>query len=124
MSFPKLLLTILCLAWSIAYPTQIAIVTVKNPAAAPWDPDSVRKGITGSEEAVIYISEQLAQLGYQVSVYGDPPPKSVHSLPEANPRFLNLTQFDGKTKFDIAIAWRFPQLGPIFKNHAPKVYFW
>ena len=38
-----------------------------------WGPSSIEKGVGGSEEAAIYLSRQLAALGYCVRVYGNPP---------------------------------------------------
>ena len=37
-----------------------------------WSPASIEKGVGGSEEAAIYLSRQLAALGYCVRVYGNP----------------------------------------------------
>ena len=34
-----------------------------------WSPVSIDKGIGGSEEAVIYLSQELAHLGYEVTVF-------------------------------------------------------
>jgi hypothetical protein len=34
-----------------------------------WSPLSVNKGIGGSEEAIIYLSQELVNLGYQVTVF-------------------------------------------------------
>ena len=34
-----------------------------------WSPRSVNQGIGGSEEAVIYLSRELAKLGYEVTVF-------------------------------------------------------
>ncbi len=34
-----------------------------------WAPPSVERGIAGSEEAVIYLSQELVKLGYQVTVF-------------------------------------------------------
>jgi glycosyltransferase involved in cell wall biosynthesis len=101
----------------------IGIFTYRHPLAARWDPDSIRSGITGSEEAVIYISKELASLGYQVTVFGSPPPSSVHSLPEANPRFISQTILPA-TKLDIGISWRMPELAAHFRNFAKTVYLW
>src|SRR5579872_4455625 len=66
----------------------IGIFTCK--VGGPWDPESIRSGITGSEEAVIYISQKLADLGYQVEVLGSPPKDSPHSRKEANPRYIDI----------------------------------
>lgn len=40
-----------------------------------WGPSSVRKGkgVGGSEEAVIYITRELAAMGHRVEVYAEPP---------------------------------------------------
>ncbi|CAM9978581.1 unnamed protein product, partial [Sphacelaria rigidula] len=37
-----------------------------------WGPSSLGKGLGGSEEVVIYVSRELARLGYWVEVYADP----------------------------------------------------
>ncbi|CAM9627826.1 unnamed protein product, partial [Choristocarpus tenellus] len=39
-----------------------------------WGPSSVGKGLGGSEESVVFISRELAHLGYWVEVYADPSP--------------------------------------------------
>lgn len=105
----------------------IGIFTYIVPESDPWDPDSIIKGITGSEEAVIYISQQLALLGYQVIIFGNPPKDSCHSLPTANPRFVSLDyplNFPNSPKFDIAISWRLPWNAQELKKRAHHVYFW
>lgn len=89
----------------------------------PWDPDSVNSGVTGSEEAVIYMSKSLANLGYEVTVLGYPPKGSNYSIEEANPRFVPLS-FMPKKPFDIAISWRMPWKGEELKKLASKVYLW
>ncbi|EHJ11445.1 hypothetical protein CWATWH0003_3817t4, partial [Crocosphaera watsonii WH 0003] len=33
-----------------------------------WAYPSIKKGIGGSEEAIIYLSQELVRLGYQVTV--------------------------------------------------------
>lgn len=102
---------------------SIVIVTYKVAGAAPWDPDSIKSGITGSEEAVIYMSQHLAQLGYLVTVLADPPKNSPHSTPESNPRFLD-TNSCKETTFDIGIAWRMPWSAEAIKKYARTVYLW
>jgi len=101
----------------------IGIFTFNHPATGNWDPDSIQSGITGSEEAVIYLSKELAKLGYDVFVSGNPAPFSPHSLATKNPRFVK-TPYDDGTFFDIGIAWRMPQCGAALKKRARKVYFW
>lgn len=88
-----------------------------------WDPESIYTGITGSEEAVIYISQKLSKLGYRVTVFGNPPETSPHSTPNMNPRFIKLERAH-LSKMDIAISWRMPEIAEALRNHADKVYFW
>lgn len=104
-------------------PKSIGIFTYKVYGATAWDPDSVKTGITGSEEAVILIGQKLASLGYQVTVFGDPPVNSPYSQPSANPRYVQ-THFDDGAKFDIAVSWRSPERAMELKRRANKVYFW
>ncbi|MBS0656388.1 MAG: hypothetical protein JSR46_11475 [Verrucomicrobia bacterium] len=90
--------------------------------SVPWDPDSTKTGITGSEEAVIYISQELVNLGYRVTVLGNPPEYSLHSIPDANPRYVHTSNCDDQ--FDIAISWRSPQNARYLKTRAEHVYLW
>lgn len=89
----------------------------------PWDADSIISGITGSEEAVIYLSQELAKFDYKVVIFADPPSNSPHTLPEANPRYVPLNADDGM-KFDIAVAWRMPDAIDRLKSRAQHVYYW
>jgi glycosyltransferase involved in cell wall biosynthesis len=101
----------------------VGIVTYKVPALKPWDPDTIKRGITGSEEAVIYVSQKLADLGYQVVVFADPPAGSVHSAPDANPRFVSLDLIH-QIPIDIAVSWRMPGISRDLRRLAKKVYLW
>jgi glycosyltransferase involved in cell wall biosynthesis len=101
----------------------IGIFTYKVHGMKQWDPDSITSGITGSEEAVIYMSQKLAKLGYKVYVFGNPPENSSHSLPEANPRYVDVL-FDVGEILDIGIAWRTPKNATTLKKKARKVYLW
>lgn len=102
---------------------SIGIYTHEVTGSEPWDPDRVKSGICGSEESVIYMSEQLAKLNYKVVVFGNPPVNSPHSVPEANPRYLKETIHD-ENGFDIAIAWRWPEIGELLRKRANKVFLW
>ena len=102
-------------------PKTVGIFTYKVQGMPAWDPDSIKTGINGSEEAVIYMSQALARLGYKVLVFGDPPKDSLYSLPEANPRFVALNT---TLPLDIAISWRMPHEARRLKKLAQKVYLW
>ncbi len=100
----------------------IGIFTGKIQGVKPWDPESIESGITGSEEAVIYMSQSLAKIGYQVIVIGNPPKSSSYKSPQANPRYIdNTTQLP---PLDIAISWRMPEAAKSLRRVASKVYLW
>ncbi len=101
----------------------IGIVTYKVSALEPWDPDTLQKGITESEEAVIFVSQKLAKLGFKVIVFADPPKGSLHSTIDANPRYVNLGLIH-QIPLDIAISWRMPLIGGDLRRMAKKVYLW
>lgn len=104
---------------------RIGIFTFQVPGVDSWDPDSIHSGITGSEEAVIYMSQELASLSCEVVVFGDPPLNSIHSIPSANPRFVS-QDFALSEPLDVAVAWRSLQIARILKERgiAKKVYLW
>jgi glycosyltransferase involved in cell wall biosynthesis len=102
---------------------SIGIFTFTLKTVGQWDPDSVLSGIGGSEEAVIYLSSRLAELGYRVYVFGTPPNHSRFSLPESNPRYVDL-QFNDFPFLDAAIAWRRPRMVHQLKKCAKKVFLW
>ena len=101
----------------------VAFYAARVEGLKPWDPDSIKTGINGSEEAVIYMAQKLANLGYKVTVLGDPPKDSPHSKESANPRFIALED-KNLAYTDVAISCRMPRLGPLLKNWAKKVYLW
>jgi glycosyltransferase involved in cell wall biosynthesis len=101
----------------------VGIMTYRVPSLKPWDPDTIRTGITGSEEAVIYISQKLAKLGLKVTVFADPPKGSIHSHPNANPRFVNL-EFQPQKPLDAVVSWRMPHIGHSLRRLGRRVYFW
>lgn len=103
--------------------TSIAIFTGHVEGVGPWDPRNISSGITGSEEAVIYLSKELALLGFRVTVFGDPPLDSPYSSIESNPRYVS-RQEPILEKFDIGISWRMPHLGKILHSFARRVYLW
>lgn len=72
-----------------------------------WAYPSIFKGIGGSEEAVINMSEQLTTLGYKVTVYNH----CGSMRGEYNGvEYLPFYHFDSRDRFDKLIAWRTPGL--------------
>lgn len=48
-----------------------SIVFFCGQSSEPWGPDTLSKGMGGSEEAIVYLSRELARLGWQVTVFND-----------------------------------------------------
>jgi glycosyltransferase involved in cell wall biosynthesis len=104
-----------------ASPKTVSIFTYRSPTG-DWDPDKVKTGLTGSEEAVVYMSQELANLGYDVTVYANIPPSSPYSTSKSNPRFIEIGS--RTTHCDIGISWRMPFSGSLLKSIAQKAYLW
>ena len=73
-----------------------------------WNPDTARvSGVSGSEEAVIHISELLSKKGYDVTVYANmgEEPKKYNDV-----QWKPFWEFNYKDAHDTLIAWRHPVL--------------
>lgn len=91
-----------------------------GPGFEKWSPKNVAQGIGGSEEAVIYLTRELAKLGWKVTVFGDPQDEAgVYD----GVNFAPYYEVNWNDNFNILISWR--QLGlfdlPI---KAKKAYLW
>ncbi len=67
-----------------------------------WDSTSLDKGIGGSETAIIRLSEKWTEMGYKVTVYGDPYTKGEQN----GVTYLPWYYFNYKDSFNIFIQWR------------------
>lgn len=113
---------------------SIAIVCGSS-ALGHWGPWSLKEGIGGSEEAVIQLSRQLADLGWRVVIYATPGTKAgvdagylgqptvVGGKNNWQPVWRHYWEFNAKDQFDVLVGWRNPQ---IFDNKfaARKKYLW
>ena len=117
------LLLFWCTHLSSAEAKTIGIFTLNIPGSKTWDPESIHTGITGSEEAIIYMSEQLAKLGYKVTVLCNPPANSPYSSSDSNPRYVSLASPE-LHHFDIGISWRMPKDAKRIGQYASQVYLW
>lgn len=73
-----------------------------------WGPHTLDKGMGGSEEAIVYLTRELAKLGWSITVYG-----SVNRAvddPGDHPTviYLPAEEFDRRDKFNVFIGWRAP----------------
>lgn len=91
-----------------------------GPHFEQWSWKSSSKGIGGSEEAVIRMSEELVKLGWSVTVYGDPrEDEGVHE----GVNWLPYYHVNWNDQFNILISWR--QIGMFDMNiKAKKTFLW
>jgi glycosyltransferase involved in cell wall biosynthesis len=101
----------------------LAIFTYEDSRQSYWDKTSLLSGVTGSEEAIIYMADELAALGYQVTIFANPAPDSPLTDSKFNPRYVNV-KYDDETIYDVGIVWRQPYAGHEFKKKAKEVYLW
>lgn len=80
---------------------EIAIVC--GPGFEEWSPNSLEKGLGGSEEAVVHLSRELTELGWKVTVYANPgSEQGEHDGVNYVPWF----EFNHQDKFNAIILWR------------------
>lgn len=82
-----------------------------GPHFEKWDANSLKKGIGGSETAVIQLAKEWTKKGYKVTVYGDPAKKGEID----GVMYLPWYYFCRADKFNIFIQWRNPALGRVVK---------
>jgi hypothetical protein len=79
-----------------------------------WGPNTEDRGMGGSEEAVVNLSRQWAQLGYHVTIYGavneETIDKDAHVMHVSQaPVYKPWRMFDPRDEFDTLIIWRAPR---------------
>ena len=82
------------------------------PALETWGPFSLDKGIGGSEEAVIYLSRELARRGHEVVVYNDW---------EGSDGPVSYQRRETWRRHDLCVGWRYPE---IFTQRNPPASEW
>ena len=102
------------------YKKKLCILCYKCSSISSWDPDSIEIGIPGSEECVIYLSQVLSNMDYDVIIEGVIPNSSIWSNIHSNPRYISESL---DIKYDILVAWRRLDIQN-YKNRARKVYLW
>jgi len=78
------------------------IANFGGKAIEHWDGESLKKGIGGSETAVIELSKEWTKLGYSVTVYGDPVEEKIID----GVRYLPWYYLNFKDSFSTVIQWR------------------
>lgn len=77
-----------------------------------WGPQTLDKGMGGSEEAVVYLSRELSKLGYDVTVFGEvtePVRDTTVEPKEYDVKYRPWKEIDKRDDFNVFIAWRAPQ---------------
>lgn len=104
---------------------DIAIYCGQGPLGI-WGPWSLEKGIGGSEEAVIQLSTQLANMGWNVTVYATPGDKAgiyYRHGSGGDVCWKQYYEFNPKDEYNVVISWR----NPAFFDadiKAKKKYLW
>lgn len=91
---------------------EIAILC--GPGFEQWSPKSIEKGIGGSEEAVIYLSKELAAKGWKVTVFASP---DADEGEYDGVRYENYYKLNPEDYFNHLILWR----GIGFADIKPRV---
>lgn len=98
-----------------------SIVIYCGKSAEQWAYPAIYTGIGGSEEAVINISQELANLGFEVTVYnscGDEA-GNYHGV-----EYVPYFHFDERDHFNTIISWRNPALFVEANLNATKKLLW
>lgn len=90
-----------------------SIVILCGEGYEEWGPHTLKKGMGGSEEAVVYLARELAQLGWSVTVYGAVNEEIIdHSREDGNSKGLVFykpwKEINRLDKFNVFVAWRAP----------------
>jgi hypothetical protein len=80
-----------------------------GPGFTTWSPKKEKESgesfLGGSEEAVVYLMKELADLGWKVTVYGDP---GEDEGEYDGVTYLPYYKFNAKDSFNVLISWRQP----------------
>lgn len=105
---------------------NIAILGYKSNLVGHWDPLSVNNGLPGSEECAVYASEELANRGYNVTLYMNPSPNCLFKSRYSNPRWLTDEDWyssSNKESYDLVLMWRRFDKDE-GSRRGKKVFFW
>lgn len=84
-----------------------SIVILCGEGYEEWGPQTLDRGMGGSEEAVVYLTRELAKLGWNVTVYAEA--EYQENFGEHYVRWLPWREFDVRDTFNVFVGWRAPQ---------------
>jgi tetratricopeptide (TPR) repeat protein len=91
-----------------------------GPGWEKWTPKNASKGIGGSEEAVIYLMQELTKLGWKVTVFGEP---QEDEGDYEGVKYVPHYSINWQDKFNIFISWRQPHVFDVpFRSN--KNFLW
>lgn len=103
---------------------RIAILGYKSDLVGCWDPSTTAQGLPGSEECVVYASEELVRRGHTVVIYINPSGDSIWRSPFSNPQWLPEEMFHTvEQKYDLVLMWRRFDV-EVGRKRGSKVIFW
>ncbi|UOF77953.1 glycosyl transferase family 2 [Caudoviricetes sp.] len=93
-----------------------SIVFLVGEGYESWGFHTLDKGMGGSEEAIVYLSRELARLGWEVTIYGAVDKKMIDGNYDKNGdpygftiTYLPWEQLDRRDNFNVFVAWRAPE---------------
>lgn len=95
-------------------------ITIFGTSWEPWNPDMAKTGIGGSEEATIYLAQELKARGWTVNVYGN---HGDMAKEYDGVTYRPWWEWSPEEPCDIFISWRDPNLFE-HKINAKKRYLW
>lgn len=82
-----------------------------------WGPETLKDGMGGSEEAITYLSRELAKLGWEVTVFN--PREERYEDHQGNiVVYEPLSEFNPYDTFDVLVAWRAPSFHRVLNTKA------
>lgn len=78
------------------------ITILCGPGFEKWSPDSIKTGLGGSEEAVVYLSQELTKLGWKVTVYANPERPGNYDGVE----YKTWHDINARDIFNVLVLWR------------------
>jgi len=95
---------------------QNEITILAGPGFEEWTPNSLETGLGGSEEAIVYLAQELNQLGWKVTVYANPGPDAGDFDGVEYKMWYDLNP---KDNFNVLVLWR----GIGFVDMKPRAKF-
>ena len=104
-----------------------SIVFFCGPTNEVWGPDTLKDGMGGSEEAVTYLARELAELGWEVTVYNERDEEYIDVIEHTTDyvdgemveggkavRYLPWNTINTLDNFNVLVVWRAPELADSF----------